>query len=218
MGRKFFKYSRRYRPTMRKMPRNLITSDRVMVKLKYLDLRVVDVTANSEDFIIRGNSAFDPQFSLGGGQPLGFDQWGDLYTDYIVHGSKVRFSITPASDNISNSVMALFASSSSGVPAPQNSLNQPYSKWKPVVSTQNSGNQVATLKMYMSTAKIFGLPKSRRSDQEFSAAVTGNPSVEWYWHLLIYNYANSVQRINYSEAITVTYYVEFFNRRRISDA
>lgn len=44
--------------------------------------------------VLRANSIFDPEFAVGGHQPLGHDQWKAFYTRYTVIATKISFFVT----------------------------------------------------------------------------------------------------------------------------
>ncbi len=87
------KYSRKAIP---KTPKAVICycpqvcPDVMRVQLKYNGRKTSNGggTVNIEDYIFRGNSCFDPDFAVGGDQPLGFDEWSALYRRYRVIACK----------------------------------------------------------------------------------------------------------------------------------
>lgn len=199
------------------MPRNLITSDRLMVKLRYNDSTFIDSTTTIATFVWRANSPFDPQFTTGGGQPPGFDQWATLYERYHVVASKFTAVITPGTNNTSNTIAVVLPSTlSSGVDL-NTYMSSAYTRWKALPASTQGGNQISTISNYMTTSKVFGLPKSQRQDPRYSALVNANPLAEWYWLFAFGNYAGQSQNINYSYTIQITYYIVFYDRRRVVD-
>lgn len=72
------------------------------VKFKYVD----DVTFSTslggvQSSIYRANSAYDPNYAVGGHQPLNFNKWAQMYSRYMVVGSKIRWEIV-IEDNAGN--------------------------------------------------------------------------------------------------------------------
>lgn len=65
-------------------------------KLKYVVKENLNSTNGSVDQrAYRAGSVFDPEFAIGGHQPMYYDQYATLYNHYIVHGSTIRVTITP---------------------------------------------------------------------------------------------------------------------------
>lgn len=57
---------------------------------------------------VRANSPYDPEYNAGGGQPLGWKQWTNLYDQYVVLGSKITAYISYKEQNtIDNPPMAV---------------------------------------------------------------------------------------------------------------
>lgn len=69
-----------------------------LVKMRYVDQ--IDIGASIlgsiQNYSMRANSIFDPDFSGIGHQPMAHDQWQQVYDNYIVIGSKITVSqLTP---------------------------------------------------------------------------------------------------------------------------
>ena len=79
-----------------RIPREIVPS-MLYVTLPYTSRHVVPLQLSNgftQTIAMRANSAFDPLWSLGGHQPLGFDQWAALYRTYTV----VRSALTCSFD------------------------------------------------------------------------------------------------------------------------
>jgi len=50
----------------------------------------------------RGNSLFNPSYTLSQGQPLNYPTWAQIYYKYLVHGCKINVSFIPLG-NVSSS-------------------------------------------------------------------------------------------------------------------
>lgn len=82
---------RRYRRKKKKYKIPTIISSRHTCRLKYLEQ--VDLnpgTGGSAHQVFRANGLFDPNASVGGHQPRGFDQMMALFDHYTVIGAKIR--------------------------------------------------------------------------------------------------------------------------------
>ncbi len=69
-----------------------------MVKLRYVDSVNLDGGAGGaiNQFSIRANGMYDPQVTIGGHKPRGYDQQMVGYDHYTVVGSKIKVTISPA--------------------------------------------------------------------------------------------------------------------------
>lgn len=68
-------------------------------KNKYVMMRYVTrfagdlSTGNQIQVVYRANSINDPEFALGGHQPMGYDQWEQFYSSYTVTGAKCTIEV-----------------------------------------------------------------------------------------------------------------------------
>lgn len=72
------------------------------VKLAYVDSIVIDAPSGPDNFsyyIFRANSAYDPDFTGTGHQPMGFDEYMKLYDHYQVKWSSIKVTNMPTTSN-----------------------------------------------------------------------------------------------------------------------
>lgn len=189
--------------------------DRIQVKMKYTqNVNLVDNVGGVDTlWTLRGNSLWDPDFTGTGGQPMGRDQWNNFYQQYRVNASKLKVQLLNNNSSIAtgNCFAAIFPvapdpPSSTEMTAYQRS-ERPYTRSR-VLPTSGSGRPIY-LSSYMSTKKIYGL-KSVSYSPAYSQVMGGNPSSEWYWGIQITNLNGDIH--NVIALITITYYVELFDR------
>lgn len=206
--------------------------DTTFVKLRYAAVltfsagNVIEPLGISE-YVFRGNSIYDPDFTGVGGQPYGFDQWTDIYSVYRVYGSKITVEDVPyvsgndyssgASDSVHQ--LTLYPSLTStvtntnygGIQYQQLSMI-PYAKNKTIV-TNSSHRKDRTISYYMPTGKLEGVPSNVVSaDNEYQAGAAANPLNQWYWHLVASPLINNQAYYCYVK-VNITYYVKFSHRR-----
>jgi len=70
-------------------------------------LDLPEVYSNLRELQFRLNGLFDPDFSLGGHQPMGFDEWSAFYGRYRVKSAKCK--IRAVSNTTVNVPMAVIA-------------------------------------------------------------------------------------------------------------
>lgn len=157
-------------------------------------------------FLFRGNGMFDPDYQVGGQQPMGFDQWAGLYRHYRVIGSKIEVTC-------GHSDKTLVALNSGGAETvgfvfdAQNSTSFARSKYS-VAHVQGgamAGNVV--LKDYQRSDVITGFPMT---EENLSAQVNSDPGTVWYWIVTICN-GSATTATSYSFHVRLTYYVEYFH-------
>lgn len=217
-GKKFKKYKRMSVPNDSKPVicyAPTVCPDIMRVRLCYNE-RITSAgggTVPIVDFVFRGNSPFDPQFALGGGQPMGFDQWAAFYRKYRVIASKlvVKYSNNAAIEAFGY----VSAANTSAAYTDRSAMNE-----RVYTKTVNIGTDtvqgVGEIEYYMPTNVIRGGPSDLvRYNPNLSALTTANCNEQWYWHVGAYGVGASVNNYDVNCDVSVYYYVEFFDRETL---
>jgi len=96
------KYSGYSKPTtaIMRSPYGTIQPDRQFVKLKYSEtVNVHETVIGPYEYVFRLNSIFDPDTSVGGHQPYGYDQYMSKYQKQRVLGSRITVRTFCRPDN-----------------------------------------------------------------------------------------------------------------------
>jgi hypothetical protein len=191
-------------------------SDRSRVRLKYaLQTALTSiVTTGSFDYVMRGNSVFDPDFSGTGGQPTNFDDWAAVYNNYKVWSSTLTVKPMVTNSGTEPTLWAVgprHISTALTVNTQMDFITQPY-----VVANEfniyRSGAKDSHFSMHMSTTKFLGLTSGEfEGRDDLAAAVGANPALPWYWHISATNIDTGVTS-EVAALIMIEYDVEFFNR------
>lgn len=192
----------------------LIVPDRALTKLVFPDARGLTSTAGAiETYVYSGNDVFDPNYTGVGGQPTGYDKWISFYRFYKVYASKIQL--------IFHNVIALGTQGASfycGVIANQDPslavatvpemASLPYTKMR----IFHVGAGACKISNYMTTEKIYGLNKKAvEVDTSYAALVTGSPTSEWYWNIVVQT-GDMATTAAVQVSVRITYYVEFYGR------
>jgi hypothetical protein len=128
------------------------------------------------------NDVFDPDFSGGGLQPLGFDQYTALYGRY--HVAKFRYEVTFSNTSAAPVFVGLYAS-------PQSTLPAVAIAWFVVNSTARTrclgavsgGNNTVVFRGTVNLPRVLGVtPQEYFADQDFGANTTSTPARVAYLH------------------------------------
>jgi len=188
-------------------------SDTLFLKLKFVNTYkftlMAGVTASTQ--VMSGNSIFNCDVTNANGLPMGFRQWlgtvgtPTMYQDFFVKASKIQFDFS-GSDGI---MFYLYpTTTNSPTTDPTRILEQPNCKY--LMTSSGKGRQ--RLKHYYTTAKSFGSKYIQNDDSTFTGTVGTTPSNQWLWMCGCYN-ADALAGANIELAvITVTYYVQLFNK------
>jgi len=190
--------------------------DAIEVKLKYVALQRIDTTsAFFYDAVFRGNSLFDPDLTLTGHQPLGFDQWKTFYNRYRVLACSAKLNVDNAAAG--PSLWAVFGPSTSSTSYSgdlSDALEQPRAKVMGPIEV--ASRRAHTMKHYMTTSEAMGVtPETVKIENEYSAATSASPSKIWYWHLSFLSTDQSSD-ILVNFILELTFYCQMFERIPLS--
>jgi hypothetical protein len=161
----------------------------VYVKLRYVTEFTLDAAiGGAAQRVFRANSLFDPDVTGIGHQPMGFDQWAEIYSHYTVLGSKMTLRLLPADSTNYNTAYwgILLDTTTNGTAGFSTNMNVLESKLcSNSFKIAGNGNQQynpdpnQVITKYFSAKKFFG-QKNIRDGSANSAEVSANPSNEAY--------------------------------------
>lgn len=219
-------YRRKRRPTTRKrvqrrrtirLVKSVGQPHKVVLKLRYTDLRQVSVAASARDARTWNlNSMYDPDESGTGGQPYLHDQYSALYQRYRVFGCKVLMRCVCASTSTNmyfpHAVLVPFVGGSPSWSSTENAMQAPYAVWKTFIPNQT----IATFKKYYSIASLFGVTKRHvRDEDSFSADTASNPTNRAYVQIYVDN-NDGTNAVSLQCEISLTYYVMYYQPKQQS--
>lgn len=144
------------------------------------------------------NSAFDPDFSGGGLQPLGFDQYAQFYGRYRV--LSVKFELDWASRSTEPAIVGLYASPQSTLPAVAIAWTiQPTpTTCCGLIPLNTAGPAVLRQTRRVQIANVMGVTAAEfKDDQDFSAILTASPARVCYVHTWIKSMTGAVTSVHY---------------------
>lgn len=223
---KRFRRTRRSRGHLRPSKitiRRPIIADKAYVKLKYTSADDIGIEVNSVIPVLwnfRANSCYDCDYTNTGHQPAGWDQWKVFWNEYRVVAckAKVRFlnngnvpmnCIIIASDQVSQDTPNTWS-----IITPELIRELNFTRVK-LIGGSTTPWGCATMKHYMTTARITGKPLNQQDD--LNAPVNDNPSHTWFYQIGIQRVAEDDQYVSVEAHATVVvelkYYIEFSGRK-----
>lgn len=213
-GRRKAKYNKRAAVLTVRGPTGI--PDRMRVRLRYVQNLTILPGVPFQDYIFRGNSAFDPDLTGIGHQPYYFDQYAAIYTKYRVHGSSIRVDVVNQSGVMATSVIVVPHSDVAAFGSISAAAELQRSRYPRIVPIAQ--RQSVLLKDYASTRAVIGLTKvEMEADDIYSAAVTANPAQQWYWHILMES-TDSLTALSVQLQVRLTYYMEFFDANIVAQS
>lgn len=218
--RRFKRSKKGFRKTYRRRRRRLGVSrlslrstkvfpDKIFVKLPYATLLSRAPGAITDEYSFRGNSCYDPDYTGVGSQPVGFDQYSELYNEYRVMSSRISIEIV---NNIASgmNVTLMASTGAAGSGSFIGSSQQPYTKYKFAGGTSSS-NKIY-IKNFMKSSKMWGRPV--KTEDNFAALINANPVNEWFWVFEAVS-SNASTNLSYDMLVRIIYYVEFSSRKTL---
>lgn len=192
--------------------RQLGFSDTQKVKLKYS----VSISFSSSSFqnkVFRMNSLFDPEVTIGGHQPMGFDQWAAMYNRYLVTGmaydiSYVNNIVGGGASNSTNMYAQFLPNVTSPEPLEQSLRERPFVKRGILAPLGHSRR----MKGYAACKTIFGVKNITTTDTQYAAVVTQDAPISAGFY--VYSSSSPPGMAHDCTAkIDLTYYAIFYDRK-----
>jgi hypothetical protein len=128
---------------------------------------------------MRGNSAFDPDYTGVGAQPWGFDNYAGLYAAYRCYGSSIKvtfYTRTAATTNASLIAYVVpYLSDLTVSKGALNVMNLPFTKYK---MFDNYHNNVV---IKSSCTNLMMYPGINVGNNNFRALTSASPAFGWVW-------------------------------------
>lgn len=185
-------------------------SDSVSARLTYVEQINLNPGSVYTQYVFRGNSLFDPNYTGGGHQPLYFDQYAAIYGKYRVMGCSIRIDSVSCAGTSAAYFVCFPSTETSAFTSISQVLEQGRAKAPRILPIAQRG-PTGYLKSYCSTRKVLGLTKTQVMDDDNAASVGATPIQVWYWNLL-WESTDAVTNIQINGVVKLTYYVQFFDR------
>ncbi len=179
-----------------------------VVKMKYTDLITLSNFAVGQDFhIFRAASIFDPDFTGVGHQPMGHDQWANLYQRYRVLGCNLKATFINQSLTLSEAEhVGMCVAETTNLGLARDMAEQPTNRQSLLGPT---GNQTWSGSIYCDLAKFEGDPGAKY-DKDYSSDMNNNPPRDIFFYVW-------AQDIDGDDSVEVTCLVELEYTVRLYD-
>lgn len=151
-----------------------------LVNLRYNDSFLLNPTNGGAavEYGFRANSIFDPDYTGGGHQPIGHDQWQTFYSTYCVVGSVITIRVLhdeSAAASTANAVVGVLLNDTGTLPTTTKSTiqEQGLGSWR-VLQGMQEGNTVKLIQKF-SAKKFFSVSNVSDNQDRIGAAFGANP-------------------------------------------
>lgn len=170
-----------------------------------------DTTAGGTGYLyFRGNSVYDPDYAVGGGQPQFYDQLAVLYQRYFVHASQIDVHLT-TTDDVPYTCVLVGANNATALTTPQ------FCEFSGAVVRHLGHLDNTSTRMTLSTsAKRMLQLMNPQDNPNASSATNTDPALFWLWWVQYTNTDGGNCAIHYT--VRITYDVEFYELKNVVDA
>lgn len=192
-----------------------VVPNRARTILRYGDL--IDLTPGAiNDYHVIRCSAYDPDLTGVGEQPLGFDQWMSFYTNFIVLRARLVGRYAPVTSSSCSMHLAQYLTRGTTPPLTVGAtISEPYCK----VGLYAPGAPSVVLDSgWHSMASFFGMSESEyRAVEDFWGTASADPSVPA--RFVIYQSSlDGSTNCNCDGSLLLELDVEFFNRVQLNQS
>ena len=163
--------------------------DHKKVRLRYCSSLTLDAQGTSTLSVasICANGMYDPELSLGGHQPMGFDQWMEVYNHYTVTEAVITVRWVPiAATSVVPGVFGVLLDDDAVVPYPTD-YHSMVESGRCRYATYGLVEGVGTgkhpqVRKYFNARKFFG-SRFIQGDLKYAGNITKNPDENVYFHV-----------------------------------
>jgi len=189
-----------------------------VVKLRYHEIVNETSAGFSLYYNLIANGLYDPNYSGGGHQPLGYDQWTQFYNHYVVLGSKISVKIiVPVQTAFTQAFQcALKLTDDPSAPTFDNALFEgSKTRWK-TLSPSTTHAATVTVGGKYSAKKFFNLGDVKDNVTRIGAPNGNNPTDIAVYQIVLFNQMGGGIPENITYEITIDYIVSWSEPKELT--
>jgi hypothetical protein len=185
----------------------------MQVKMRYyIPVQYTMSGTVSDDNLYNLNSIFDPDRTLAGHQPLGYDQWSAFYGRYRVDSCKVTVHLQGTNGDGLNAVL-LGSNSTTVITVPGDAVESPLS----LHGCYSPGGPSVKLVKNFDLAILNGVTKATyKNDDRYQAIMGANPTETIILHYIVYDITLAAKTLR--SDILLEYTVTMFDPVQLSQS
>ena len=182
--------------------------DSQVTTIRYSD--EVGITgATYGQYTFRGNSAFDPDETGIGHQPMYYDSYAGVYSKYKVISSTCKVTVSNYNAAASAVIVLIPSSEIVTITTYAIAMEQPYAKRTELLPVSTRQGVQSSVRSSISTQRMLGLSASQFAGEDYSALTGASPVSLWYWNIAAFD----VSAVSVRMLVDITYKVLFYDRR-----
>lgn len=187
----------RKRLTISRLPKSE-PADMVILPFNYSEtITISGISGAMGDYVYRINSLYDPNYTGTGVQPLYYDQWTYMYSNYLVNA--VAYELTYYTANTVPSQLCVLMARAPTISGMTNITDVTTKNMASKIILITPDNSTALAKGYAKINAIMGVNKKEYADNPeiYGAVYNANPTEPAYMHIL-------AQAMDYTSSISIT--------------
>jgi hypothetical protein len=190
------------------------------VKLVYCDDYTVSTSSTVQaEAYFRANGPYDPDASIGGHQPLGFDQWAAFYNHYVVE--KATIEVEAKESPISSDVLlqlAVMLSDDTTIPGSPSALReQPLTNCQ-IFAKSCGSKSLASVKHLFVARDFFNRKDIMDNQAEIGALVSANPTEQAYFCVVVGKSDGTASSLDFEIRVRLVYDVIFSEPKALAQS
>jgi hypothetical protein len=198
------------------LSRSLGFPNEMRARLRYseFDTQLTPAASLPGRAIYSATGLYDPNYAVGGHQPMGFDQYMLAYQHYRVTGA--RISVTFHSETVSeNYTVGVAVRRNPSIGTFEQEIEQGFIKHAPL-SIETGSRQSRTISYYVNPQRWLGIPAGDADRLEGDAS--SNPTEQCYFQVLAMGVNTGVTAPSVRTVITIDYDVVFREKKLLSQS
>lgn len=187
-----------------------------VVKLRYQDnfISLTGGLGTPNDRVFSANGIFDPDISLGGHQPRGFDQIMPLFAHYTVVGSKASATFSFQTD-VFSAICAIVLRDNATIFTQTNDIMEDRNSKYAIMQT---GGPTVLVQKGFSPKPFFSISKPL-SSQNIRGSISSNPMEQGYYHVTVSNSdVNNLTSVPVNVNLVIDYVVVFHEPQSVGQS
>lgn len=206
-------YRRKKKTTYQSVPSGMPRTRRAILRYT-TPINILASSGLLQRYLFRANSCYDPDYSGTGHQPMGWDQWTNLFNHYVVVGSKITVRCLTDNANAAPYVFGIHL---------QDKTTPPYTDWwgynEAKMGTQKAikggtGTTNPTLTCNYSAKKFYNITDIKDNFARIGALTNTDPTEVAYFAVYLQNLTAVSETAFFT--VTIDYIVDFSEPKNLA--
>lgn len=190
------------------------------VRLRYVDTVQIDASLTTMgQHVYSCNSPFKPDITGTGHQPMGFDEWTNLYRNYVVIGSVLKATTSGVSSTAgAMAVLGVTVSAGSATVSTDLSTYLEQARTNRAVLSRSYAARIKSVKKGFSPKKTFNITNILDNVAEYGAFFSLAPTTQAFWVISYGHIDPTTDPGAQSVLVEIEYTIIFSNPKQLTQS